>query len=750
MICLSIPRRRYSSSSSSSPWLKQLKQLVRHVEKPKEAAHFPNIPMLKWNPKGVWIIVATLVTGAGILTHQVIAIVHHFSNLLPYEVLNLEKIGPAYAFLDNEDALFQEEVLRKRKGLNKDDSGLEWHTVKSEPPILLHDKYSLAQNYWSLFRKTRSKLVDDRINAVERIAEMEYLHDSQCVQIAQACDRFAAIGLARSKIAKMSLLLPPPRLPESKEPEMERRFRTLLASLPEREIVDCVSYLTQHVMERGHFYHAAGSEGDYYFWSQAGLTGKGIQRVPEETMRIFYLEALLSHSRVPAHRKLIVKLGGLLLLMQIANYQQGKSDVQSLISQILGNLALDSELHEAMFRAGWVKILATWMRSPTIAVSLPAARALANMDRDTVSEVLEDGLYLLHPVYRSTTPEITADVIFVHGLTGGVYKSWRQRDVNPSKPNNDEGIFSNSDAEETENLLAMMPPLASDACIIEKGLLVEKPNIPPPQQQKRPSWFKLLQESGKIPEYTQCWPKDWLVADCPLLRVLAVDFDAQVSQWFQKCPVESEKRTIVSRSNEILDKLIKAGVGKRPIIWITHSMGGLLVKKLLITSSSSSDPRIAQVWENTKGIIFFSVPHRGSQWAIWGTTEFLLLLSTEVQELKYNSPQLLELHVQFKSLVDKANLPVLSFGECKKTNLGLALEALFVSPYSADPGFGKYYSVETDHISICKPVNKHSKVYIHVLEFIYDNIPHTIYDTLMATGLKTIDVDTFLDNYMMW
>lgn len=83
-------------------------------------------------------------------------------------------------------------------------------------------------------------------------------------------------------------------------------------------------------------------------------------------------------------------------------------------------------------------------------------------------------------------------------------------------------------------------------------------------------------------KYTQCWPKDWLPLDCHNLRIIGINYDTNLSFWAPMCPLDKMQSTLDDRSNDFIDKLIAAGVGRRPIIWLTHSMGGLLVKNILV------------------------------------------------------------------------------------------------------------------------------------------------------------------------
>ena len=56
----------------------------------------------------------------------------------------------------------------------------------------------------------------------------------------------------------------------------------------------------------------------------------------------------------------------------------------------------------------------------------------------------------------------------------------------------------------------------------------------------------------------------------------------------------------------------------RPIIFVGHSLGGLVIKQALITAREhehtlSEDDEYAKILRNTVGIVFLGTPHRGSE-----------------------------------------------------------------------------------------------------------------------------------------
>jgi protein SERAC1 len=56
---------------------------------------------------------------------------------------------------------------------------------------------------------------------------------------------------------------------------------------------------------------------------------------------------------------------------------------------------------------------------------------------------------------------------------------------------------------------------------------------------------------------------------------------------------------------------------ERPIVWVSHSLGGLVVKKAIINAYISGD-YYESIHDATRGVVFFGTPHRGGHHATLG------------------------------------------------------------------------------------------------------------------------------------
>ncbi|XP_046771074.1 protein SERAC1 isoform X3 [Gallus gallus] len=515
---------------------------------------------------------------------------------------------------------------------------------------------------WLLLKRTQSEDKEVRLQAVQELAKNTHWHDYQYGTVAQTCDQRTAIGLARSKDIDLRFFLPPPSLPKMKNDYLiEDELRLLLVSLPQTGLDPCVQYFTSLALRESSQTLAAQRGGLWCFGGNGLPYCETLGKVPSETVELFCLQALVQHSKVSSHCDKIEAQGGLQLLQRIYQLRKDSAKIQRNIIRIIGNMALDERLHSSIVRAGWVSVLAEVMKSPHVIQSSHASRALANLDRDTVQEKYPDGVYVLHPQYRSSQP-IRADVLFVHGLLGAAFKTWRQQDI--------------------------------DQPVDKKASEVQE-------------------------EYSQCWPKTWLASDCPALRIISVEYDTRLSDWKAKCPVEPHRTSIAYRSNELLEKLRAAGIGERPLVWVSHSMGGLLVKKMLV--DASKNPEMDKIVNNTRGVIFYSVPHHGSQLAEYSiSARYLLFPSVEVKELSKDSPALKVLNDDFLSFAKDKKFPVLSFAETLPTHIGSMLKLHVVPLESAKLGIGELIPVDVNHLNICKPKKKDAFLYQRTLKFIQD------------------------------
>uniref|UniRef100_A0A8C5DJC0 Protein SERAC1 n=1 Tax=Gouania willdenowi TaxID=441366 RepID=A0A8C5DJC0_GOUWI len=512
---------------------------------------------------------------------------------------------------------------------------------------------------WVLLKRTQSANKAIRLQAVQELADNHHWHDYQYQTAAQVIDQRTAVGLARTPQVDLRFFRHPPSLPGFADGlSAEDGLRQLLASLPQSEVDKCVQYFTSLALRESTQSLAAQRGGLWCFGGNGLPYTQSLTSVPSEKVESFCVQALVQHSK--SHCDHIVSNGGLQLLQRVYQLRRNSLKIQGNIVRIIGNLALNEDVHEAIAQSGWVSVLAEMMQSPHVMQASYAARALANLDRETVKEKYQDGVYILHPQTRGNQ-SIKADVLFIHGILGAAFKTWRQKD--------------RSSLEE--------------------------------------------EEAESKEDYTECWPKSWLAADCPNLRVLSVEYDSHLSDWMAKCPVENQRKSLAYRSQELLKKLKQAGVGERPVVWVAHSMGGLLVKKML--QDASEDPDMDHLVKNTKGVLFYSVPHRGTFMAEYSVNvRYLLFPSIEVRELCKDSPALRGLNENFLNIAKEKEFKVLSFAETLPTTIGPMIKILVVPPQSADVGIGDLIEVDVDHLNICKPERKDSFLYRRSLQFIQE------------------------------
>ncbi|MCJ8743977.1 hypothetical protein PDJAM_G00100890 [Pangasius djambal] len=514
---------------------------------------------------------------------------------------------------------------------------------------------------WMLLKRTHSSSRSERLQAIQDLAHSLW-QDYQYQTAAQCIDQRTAIGLARTPNVDLRFFLSPPTLPKLEDEFLiEDGLRQLLASLPQSEVDQCVQYFTSLAL-RESTQSLASQRGGLWCFGGNGLPyAQSLTSIPSEKVESFCLQALVQHSKVPSHCDHMVANGGLQLLQRVYQLRRDSQKIQRNIVRIIGNLALNESLHTDIVQSGWLPVLAEMAQSPHIIQASHAARALANLDRDTEVQKYQDGVYVLHPQCRTSQP-VKADVLFVHGLLGAAFKTWRQKDC--------------------------------DLTEVEKS-------------------------AGIHEDYTECWPKSWLAADCPNLRILSVEYDTHLSDWRAKCPVENQRKSLAYRSGELLKKLKAAGVGDRPVVWVAHSMGGLLVKKMLV--DASKDPELSSLVKNTKGVLFYSVPHRGTFMAEYSVNvRYLLFPSIEVRELCKDSPALRDLNENFLNIAKDKEFKILSFAETLPTSVGPMINILVVPAVSADLGIGDLIEVAVDHLNICKPEKKDTFLYKQSLQFIQD------------------------------
>lgn len=212
------------------------------------------------------------------------------------------------------------------------------------------------------------------------------------------------------------------------------------------------------------------------------------------------------------------------------------------------------------------------------------------------------------------------------------------------------------------------------------------------------------------------WPA-WLGEEYPNIGVWSLDYEVSASDW------KGHSMPLYNRARHCLELFDLKQIGQRPIGFVCHSLGGLLVKEMLRLAQELNHSAWQTLAENTRFIVFLSTPHSGADLANWiKHIGSLLRTSVSIDELKARNPQLLELNIWYRQNVARLDIKTYVFCESLPTH-----GFIVVNETSADPGIADVIPIplDEDHISICKLAQPSGHVYDRVKRLLDDTLAHS-------------------------
>jgi pimeloyl-ACP methyl ester carboxylesterase len=196
---------------------------------------------------------------------------------------------------------------------------------------------------------------------------------------------------------------------------------------------------------------------------------------------------------------------------------------------------------------------------------------------------------------------------------------------------------------------------------------------------ERPSKFRKVFTSasdsgiakGGTAKGTVYWPRDLLPKVIPQARVLTYGYDTHIRHVVGR-PVSTS--TLYAHAGDFLAALEsnRRKDPSRPLVFVAHSLGGLIVKEALRQSRGyESQPHLRSVFESTSGLVFFGTPHEGAD--PLGLVHHVVALLTKgvgfrvndkiVEALSPSAEYQLQLRDEFTRMIDERGWIIHSFQE---------------------------------------------------------------------------------------
>lgn len=207
------------------------------------------------------------------------------------------------------------------------------------------------------------------------------------------------------------------------------------------------------------------------------------------------------------------------------------------------------------------------------------------------------------------------------------------------------------------------------------------------------------------------WPKSLLPEKLKKARILTYGYDAYIVRKL----VASSNRLIDHATNLLNDLTTdRAGsdASSRPLIFVAHSLGGLVCKEAILLSRNNPETHLRDIFDCTTGIAFMGTPHKGSWMADWAKIPASALglmksINASLLDVLQTDSQILELiQVHFWSMIrerQKAGRPIEV--TCFFEELPLPVFGGIVSKESATLEGYSSFSIYANHRNMVKFVS---------------------------------------------
>ncbi|KAH8769342.1 hypothetical protein BGZ57DRAFT_929661 [Hyaloscypha finlandica] len=187
----------------------------------------------------------------------------------------------------------------------------------------------------------------------------------------------------------------------------------------------------------------------------------------------------------------------------------------------------------------------------------------------------------------------------------------------------------------------------------------------------------------------------------------------------------------------------------RPIIFVAHSFGGLLLEKALLLAKQELSPIATDV----RGLLFLGVPHGGTEAAFWASllscTAYWRGSSTTLLEyLALGSEEIKRLENEFRNsyVLQKTNrrqiLPrIVDFFELRPEKIRSFVLGTTVNSQSAGNRYGEEVMLDTDHRGLNKYGSRKNTNYQKVVEQIKETYEYALQTSTSKANVEpTINV----------